>query len=97
MIKLKHDGYVYISDSGVEYDLLKGKSLGADTTSDIIFICFLSGDCDIKDEVVGFLYGATFFEEDIEEYNNHIKKIVDKYERKNAKLTLFRAGKLKNI
>lgn len=97
MIKLKHDGYVYVSDSGVEYDLLEGKSLGADTTSDIIFICFLDCDFDNKDEVIGFLYGATFFEEDMKEYNNHIKKIVDKYERKNAKLTLFRAGNFKNV
>ena len=28
MIKLKNDGYVYISDLGIEYELLEGVSMG---------------------------------------------------------------------
>ena len=40
MLKLKEDGYVYVSDRGIEYELLEGMSIGAERkyTSDIIFI-----------------------------------------------------------
>ena len=41
MGKILHDekeGYSFISDNNIIYDLLEGKSLGGSTTSDIVFI-----------------------------------------------------------
>lgn len=84
MIKLKNKGYVFISRNGIEYELLEGITIGAarQRTSDIIFIMLSNTfKYDIQDGYVGHIYGATFLEENIDEYNNYISNIVEKFEK----------------
>lgn len=82
MFKLKSDGYVYISDSGIEYELLEGVSVGTEIkyTSDIVFIILNNCEYNVDNYVVGYVFGAHYFAENPKEYEETIKKIVDKYE-----------------
>lgn len=85
MIKLEKEGYTYTSKAGFKYELLEGVSIGSTPqyTSDIIFIMFSDLDIKVDTPLVNFLYGATFINECIEEYNNMIGEMVGEYERRN--------------
>ena len=85
MLKLKEDGYVYVSDRGIEYELLEGMSIGAERryTSDIIFIVLNNAEYDVEDHIVGYLFGAGVFERQLMDYDESIKAIVDDFEKKN--------------
>ena len=85
MIKMTEDGYVFISKNGIQYDLLEGLTFGQKQryTSDIIFVLLGSPDYNAEDNFVGYLYGAMFFENDLEEYEKSIGRMVDEFEEKN--------------
>lgn len=85
MIKLENEGYIYISKRGLKYELLEGVSIGSPTqyTSDIIFIMFSDLDIKVDTPLVNFLYGATFINECIEEYDNMIGEMVEEFETRN--------------
>lgn len=84
MLKLKEDGYVYISDRGIEYELLEGVGIGGrKCTSDIIFICLMNSEYNVDDMIVGYLYGAMLFEDDLSGYEKSIKELVEEYEKRN--------------
>lgn len=85
MIKLKNDGYVFISDLGIEYELLEGVSIGAEKqyTSDVIFIMLMDANYNADTHFVDYLFGATTLENRIEEYEESIKEIVRAYEKRN--------------
>ena len=85
MLKLKSDGYVYVSDRGIEYELLEGMSIGTERkyTSDIIFIVLNNAEYNVEDHIVGYLFGASVFERQLMDYDESIKAIVDDFEKKN--------------
>ena len=85
MLKLKEDGYVYVSDRGIEYELLEGMSIGSERkyTSDIIFIMLNNAEYNVEDHIVGYLFGASVLERQLMDYDESIKSIVDDYEKKN--------------
>lgn len=85
MLKLKEDGYVYVSDRGIEYELLEGMSIGSERkyTSDIIFIILNNAEYNVEDHIVGYLFGASVLERQLMDYDESIKSIVDDYEKKN--------------
>ena len=80
------DGYEFISDKGIKYDLLEGVSIRGNTSSDIVFI-MLSFDEELtekvdNDEFVGYLYGAEFLSINNTEMEELIDNRVKKYEKK---------------
>ena len=81
MIKLGNDGYYYISDNNIKYDLYEGMTIGKEErkTSDIIFILIQPQyiNYDNCNEFVGYFYG------DIYENEDFIKILVDKFEIEN--------------
>ena len=90
MIKLKSDGYVYISDLGIEYELLEGVSMGADKqyTSDIVFIMLMDANYNVDTNFVDYVYGATLWKDEsnknyIEDCVETIRASVKKYEERN--------------
>ncbi len=85
MIKLKNDGYVYVSDLGIEYELLEGVSIGSEKqyTSDIIFIMLMDANYNADTHFVDYLFGATTMENRIDEYEESIREIVRAYEKRN--------------
>ena len=85
MLKLKEDGYVYVSDRGIEYELLEGMSIGANKryTSDIIFIILNNAEYNVEDHIVGYLFGASVLERQLMDYDESIKAMVDEFEEKN--------------
>ena len=85
MLKLKEDGYVYVSDRGIEYELLEGISIGAERryTSDIIFIILNNAEYNVDDHIVGYLFGASVLEGQLMDYDESIKSMVDEFEEKN--------------
>lgn len=88
MLKLETDGYVFISESGIEYELLEGVSIGADRqyTSDIIFIMLTDPDYNVDNNVVGWLFGSSSMLEDrtsLNSYKESIKQIVTEFENRN--------------
>ena len=85
MLKLKEDGYVYVSDIGIEYELLEGMSIGSERkyTSDIIFIMLNNAEYNVDNNVVGYLFGADIFLEEQKYYEESIKEMVDEFEKRN--------------
>lgn len=85
MLKLKSDGYVYVSDRGIEYELLEGMSIGTEQkyTSDIIFIVLNNAEYNVEDHIVGYLFGASVFERQLMDYDESIKELVDDFEKRN--------------
>lgn len=85
MLKLKEDGYVYVSDRGIEYELLEGMSIGSERkyTSDIIFIMLNNAEYNVEDHIVGYLFGASVFERQLMDYDESIKAMVDEFEKRN--------------
>lgn len=84
-IELNDEGYVYISEKGIKYELLEGVSIGSKQqfTSDLLFITLLDADYNVNDLVVGYLFGACIFRDSPNEYLDSIKRLVDEYESKN--------------
>ena len=84
MIKRNQEGYYFVSDSGIRYDLFEGVTMWGDKqyTSDAIFI--MLGDFDYFEKVdqffVDYIMGANFFLEDLEQFDKDIAYMVDKYE-----------------
>lgn len=88
MLKLKDEGYSYISDMGIEYELLEGVKIGGrdQITSDIIFIMLTDQNYNvynIDNNIVGYLFGASMIENNLKEYEETIKKMVSKFEEIN--------------
>ena len=85
MLKLKEDGYVYVSDRGIEYELLEGMSIGSERkyTSDIIFIMLNNAEYNVEDHIVGYLFGASVLERQLMDYDESIKAMVDEFEKRN--------------
>lgn len=84
------NGYQFVSDNGVLYDLLEGKSLKGATTSDIVFVMFNYRDYDDyaenpDDLFVGFFYGADFVKERVYDDENisFLDYLTEEYEKKN--------------
>lgn len=94
MLKLKEDGYVYVSNRGIEYELLEGMSIGAERkyTSDIIFIVINNAEYNVEDLVVGYLFGASVFERQLMDYDESIKAIVDDFEKRNFGINFILAS-----
>ena len=85
MIKRNAEGHYFESDMGIVYDLLEGVTMGGKEvkTSDIIFVVISGWNIDIDlpaNHFVGYLYGATFLDEQIFEYEREIAEMVNKYE-----------------
>ena len=80
--------YSFLSDSGVEYSLYEGESIGGNTTSDIVFV--MNDKCiGINTELVGWIYGAFLIigsEEVREDIQNNIDRMVQNYENNNPDL-----------
>ena len=91
LIHDERDGYRFISENGIDYDLLEGQSLNGETTSDILFImlrdeqAYFGGDT----LMVGWMYGATLVQEHEDEYTKSIEEMVDSYEEKNLEVVKF--------
>ena len=85
MIRLEKEGYTYVSKRGLKYELLEGVSIGSTPsyTSDIIFIILSNLGVTVDTPLVNFLYGATFINESIEEFNSMIGEMVEEFERRN--------------
>ena len=82
----ERDGYSYISDNGISYILLKGKSYGGNTTSGIIFI-MLDYDEDIFELCDGNEYVGYFWKDAFptnEEEMIAIRNIVKNYENQHS-------------
>lgn len=78
-------GYEFISDKGIKYDLLEGYSLHGKCTSDIVFIV-IQYDEELNEKVndilAGYMYGATFVTECSDSIKD-IDYIVNRYEKEN--------------
>lgn len=85
MFELKNDGYVYISDNGIEYELLEGMSVGTPDryTSDIIFIMLDNEYLEVDNSVVGYFFCAENFKDNPNDYEQFIKETIDKFEKRN--------------
>ena len=98
MLKQDSDGLYYVSETtNRRYELAYGHSFCADKTDDICYILYsgfteeeykawLNDEFERTDDnvetFVGFFYGASFVEGDLEETNRIIKGYVDEFERK---------------
>ena len=92
----KKEGYDFISDNGVRYNLLEGKSLGGKTTSDIVYIHLDYDSVCLEnvtniDEFVGWFYGATMVTDYRyrEEFTEQIKTFTTKYEEKHPEIVEY--------
>lgn len=88
MIKLGNEGYYFISDSDIKYDLYEGVTMGGDKryTSDTIFIMLTDERYidKVESHFVNYWMGAFFLEEDINDYDIDIGALVTEYEKKNG-------------
>jgi len=85
-IKRDEDGLYFESNNGIEYSLLEGHSIGANSTSDILFVMF-DRYTEYPVEMVMFMYGADTLEgEDEDEDKQYtiktIEEAVNKFEEK---------------
>lgn len=77
----ERDGYDYISDNGIEYELVEGISLMGESTSDLIIMIFPDEDAVFNGlECVDMVFGATFM--DKESYRKDVLETLDKYAEK---------------
>ena len=91
------NGYGFISNNGVKYELLEGEAIGVNATSDIIFIMLdIDGLPDVIKlfdddlyKVVDYWMGAFMFD-DIEKYRDELTRAFDycvnNFEKKNPKI-----------
>ena len=91
MIELSREGYIFRSKKGLIYELFEPLTFGAKEqyTSDMILIMLSYANLReglieaIPDNhIVGYVFGATFLHESIEEYNQYIAEIVEEFETK---------------
>ena len=85
-IKRDADGLYFESNNGIEYSLLEGRNIGANSTSDILFVMF-DRYTEYPVEMVTFMYGAdTLAGEDEDEGKQYtiktIEEAVNKYEER---------------
>ena len=84
-IKRDADGLYFESNNGIEYSLLEGHSIGANSSSDILYVMF-DRYTEFPVEMVTFMYGAdTIQDEDTEGKRYTLKAIeeaVNKFEDK---------------
>ena len=87
-LKMTKEGYIFVSESGIEYDLYEGLSIGAPKryTSDILFIVFDLYDA--EKECVWFMYGATFLDDGDEYALDLINRAVNEWEQEHQDLVL---------
>lgn len=92
----EREGYDFISDNGITYTLLEGKSLGGRTTSDILFIMLgydepLFDSFEGIEEFVGWFYGATLLLDMKyrDEYKEYIEEAVKRYEDNHPEIVNF--------
>lgn len=96
------NGYSFISDNGVEYDLLEGRSLRGKTTSDIVFVMLAYneelfeylGDR-LSDEFLGYFFGAAFVRENDKDSIHYIEEYVAEFEKKHPEIVEFYKPKKK--
>lgn len=75
------DGYDYISDNGIEYELVEGMALMGKSTSDLIIMIFPDKDAVFNGfECVDMVFGATFM--DKESYRKDVLETLDKCAKK---------------
>lgn len=75
------DGYDFISDNGIEYELVEGMSLMGKSTSDLIIMIFPDKDAVFNGlECVDMVFGATFMAK--ESYRKDVLETLDKYAEK---------------
>lgn len=87
MIRLDNEGYYFVSSSGIRYCLYEGNTFGGKQiyTSDTIFI-MLADDRyydKVKTHFVNYYMGLSFFEKDMEEYNEALSDFIMEYEKEN--------------
>lgn len=85
----KRNGYSYVSDNGIKYNLLEGMSYQGKSTSDILFIMLdydnnLSDLVDANDFLVGWFYGAGDYVDE-----NYISRYVNLYEKKHHEIVNY--------
>jgi hypothetical protein len=82
---LTKEGWIFVSKRKVEYRLLEGVCLGTNRriTSDTIFIVLDNPDYDVDEMIVGYLFGARIFENNLSDYEESIIKMVDEFEERN--------------
>jgi len=99
MGKILHDdkeGYSFVSDNNIIYDLLEGKSLGGSTTSDIVFIMLSNANfydnyiydefTDEIDKCVGWFYGAAFVNDKRFDFLVECERYVNNFEMNNPEM-----------
>lgn len=94
MIELKEDGYVYISERGIKYNLSEGINIGTEQIKKTgqVFITIQPG-YDVDNLVVGCFAGASWLKYDTSGFTNqHIKEMVNRFEQRN-----FTLEKAKNM
>ena len=75
----ERDGLMWVSDNGIEYDLLEGLTLGSPRyASDILFIMF--NRYDAKQDVVYWMYGAEGIEDEDEYFLKVVNEVVNEWE-----------------
>ena len=88
MIKLNKEGYYFISNSNIKYELLEGVSIGGERqyTSDVIFIMLADENYleKVDNHFVNYWMGANFLCDYLEEYDKDISDLVTKYEKENG-------------
>ena len=97
------DGYSFISDNGVEYDLLEGRSLKGETTSDIVFVMLAYneelfeylGDNRLPDEFLGYFFGAAYVRENDKDTIHYIEEYVAEFEKNHPEIVEFYKPKKK--
>lgn len=91
----ERDGYTYVSDNGIKYDLLEGMNFHGTTTSEIIFIMlhvdndlYDNLNIDVDQELVYWFYGA-YVKQDDEWFLDSLKNETSKYENKHPELVKY--------
>ena len=87
-LKMINDEYSFVSDSGVEYSLYEGYTLGIgrQKPTDIMFIVFDLYDA--NKYTVYHMYGACGFDENDEYGLDIVNKVVNEWEQEHQDLVL---------
>lgn len=75
-LKKDENGFYYLSETGVEYSLYEGGCLGANVSSDILYVMF-DRYTDFPVEMVTFMYGADEIYSEDSDAKNYILKSID--------------------
>lgn len=103
MVFDERNGYSYISENGIKYDLLEGMSYQGKSTSDILFIMlayetdfFETMDIYASNELVGWFMGASTYMPESEEIVSLVDEIVRAYEKKHPEYVEYYKNKKQN-